>query len=474
MKKLSTTLFIILIGLCLTHTVSSEKCIQYFNPLNSKENRVFDCLMASPAQKRQLPTPPASDNMFNVQFNCLVNDKALCSKVENVFVTAGRFITATLNLKSVISVNATFLNFCEVNIAPGIDCNSPNKVILGAAGPAMVIPFKDEKADKVRLFPQALYKQLGLPSHPQFGPNEIMAVFNSAANYWFEGDPLPMPERQADMLLVVTHELVHGLGFTTAWDDLFGINALTPVIAGITDDDAPSKAPGGGVIPKGPTAPAGSSLQFLELIFDKFMILTADGIQMTTQTDELNKFQIDVQNIKNEEQLAQAFMASPQYKVAQGLFQKATTNGSMGFQTTSGDVVILETSLFPFQSSSSIGHVDFATYKNSSDFLMVFRSPTATLGQMMATAGSIDTYGPIGPLLRGILQSMGYEIKDKYVPPVELPSAKVPNKEPFSIQPDNVNEGNNKKTSNNGRINSPIGINVLIIALTCILVTLFK
>ncbi|CAI2171089.1 9732_t:CDS:2 [Funneliformis geosporum] len=473
MKNLSTTLFIILIGLCLTHTVSSEKCIQYSNPLNQRENRVFDCLMASPSQKRQLPTPPTSDNMFNVQFNCLVDDKVLCGKVENVFVTAGKFITATLNLKSEISVNATFLNFCEVSIAPGIDCNNPYKVILGAAGPAMVIPYKDVSADKVRLYPQALYKQMGLPTHPQFATNEIMAVFNSAANYWFEGDPLPMLERQADMLLVVTHELVHGLGFTTAWDDQFAIGALTPVVATLTDDDSP-KAPG--PIPKEPGIPV-DSFQFFELIFDSFLILTEDGTQMTTQTDELNKFQINLQEIKSEAQLIEAFKASPQFKVAQNLFIKATTNGSMGFKTTSGDVVTLETDLHPFQPSSSIGHVDFATYKSSADFLMVFRSPSATLGQMMGMANSIDTYGPIGPLLREVLQSIGYEIKGQYVPPVDLPSSKIPipNKEPFSIQPDDANENgkNNNKMTNNGKINSSSNIINVLIALAYILFNFF-
>ncbi|CAB4429211.1 unnamed protein product [Rhizophagus irregularis] len=71
-----------------------------------------------------------------------------------------------------------------------------------------------------------------------------------------------------------------------------------------------------------------------------------------------------------------------------------------------------ETSLIPYQHGSSVAHTDFDTYVNSSDFLMLFTYPkTATLGQIMSAVGSTNTTGPIGPKLRLLLGSLGYEVK---------------------------------------------------------------
>ncbi|CAB4429213.1 unnamed protein product [Rhizophagus irregularis] len=43
---------------------------------------------------------------------------------------------------------------------------------------------------------------------------------------------------------------------------------------------------------------------------------------------------------------------------------------------------------------------------------MLFTYPkTATLGQIMSAVGSTNTTGPIGPKLRLLLGSLGYEVK---------------------------------------------------------------
>ena len=69
---------------------------------------------------------------------------------------------------------------------------------------------------------------MDLPEHPQIAPYDIQAIFNSKMDYWFEGDPVPMLATQIDILYVVLHELVHGLGFVSSWDDYLEIQALTP------------------------------------------------------------------------------------------------------------------------------------------------------------------------------------------------------------------------------------------------------
>ncbi|GET00475.1 hypothetical protein GLOIN_2v1837721 [Rhizophagus clarus] len=428
MKILSTISFVILLELiCLVQMTLTEKCLEYIAPFYRK-TKIVECPMVASKDKRQTTTN--SNNMITVDFHCLTDDKTLCNKVEQVFITAGKFITATLNLKTVISVNAQFLDFCKTYG----ECDK-NVVILGAAGPARMIPYQDPNENKIRFYPQALYKQMNLSEeHPEFGPNEIMATFNSNANYWFEGDPLPMLEIQSDMLYVVIHEMVHGLGFTTSWDDYFGVKALTPVIGGTTKAPSP-----------GETTTQNNELessQFFELISDKFLVLLPSGKLVTSIADEINEFQFKIESLSSLDGVANAFTASPQFPIAKNMYEVAMTHGAIGFltippseQLTQGqilnNVIILETSLIPYQHSSSIAHTDFETYVNSSDFLMLYTYPkTATLGQIMSAVGSTNTTGPIGPKLRLLLGSLGYEVKNEYVPPVKLSNMPIKNYNP--------------------------------------------
>src|SRR5688572_11911140 len=98
MKNLSTISFVVLIGLiCLTPPTLSDRCLEYVNLLDGLETRAIDCpRIISSIDKRQ--TPGTSDNMFVVKFTCAIDDQSLCEKVNNVYNTAGKFITATLNL----------------------------------------------------------------------------------------------------------------------------------------------------------------------------------------------------------------------------------------------------------------------------------------------------------------------------------------------------------------------------------------
>ncbi|UZO16338.1 uncharacterized protein OCT59_007727 [Rhizophagus irregularis] len=406
--------FIIIIGLsCLTPMSLSEKCLDYLSPLNG-ETKIVDCPMVSSNDKRQ--TQPTLDNMFAVDFSCLIDDSVLCDKVEKVFVTAGKFITATLNLKAVVSVDAQFLNFCTT-----YGYCDKGKTTLGSAGPARLLPYQGPTDDKVRLYPQALYKQMNLPEHPQFKKNEILAMFNSNVSYWFEGDPLPMPKRRVDILYVVVHELIHGLGFSTAWNNNVG-EALIPLIG--PSFTTPTSTPEG--------FPVAANGQFLESIFDKYIILLPSGKPLTSITDELNKFPINME--MQETEFINSFIASPQFPFSQEVYKSAITQGAMSFRLTKDDDFILETSIVPFAQGSSIAHADLQTYLSTSDFLMMFTyPPRSTLGQMMSKAGSANTTGPIGPKLRLLFEILGYEVKKDYVPPVILSSYKDDGNDSFSI-----------------------------------------
>ncbi|CAB4399074.1 unnamed protein product [Rhizophagus irregularis] len=222
-----------------------------------------------------------------------------------------------------------------------------------------MIPYQDSDG-RARLYPQSLYKQLSLPNnHPQMGPDDITAMFNSNMNYWFEGDPTPMSERQVDLLT--------------------NFNCGQPV---------------------------------------------------TSLADQLNQFQINAEG--TEQDFMNSFSKSPQFSIAKDMYNRAENHGTMGFVLSSNiqpntqlttdqiqnDIILLETSLNPFQPSSSIGHVDFQTYKNTSDFLMMFTYPPGrTLNDMMSLSGSTKTTGPMGPKLRLLLGILGYDVKKDYSPP---------------------------------------------------------
>ena len=102
--KSTTTFFIVLI--CLTRITLSQTCVEHLSTLNGYETKIVDCPMVS-STSSILDKRQTSDNMFVVNFHCLITDSVLCKKAENVFNKAGRFITATLNLKSPVTVNAT-------------------------------------------------------------------------------------------------------------------------------------------------------------------------------------------------------------------------------------------------------------------------------------------------------------------------------------------------------------------------------
>ncbi|RGB43137.1 hypothetical protein C1646_782277 [Rhizophagus diaphanus] len=428
--------------------------------------------MVTANDKRQTPTSP--DNMFVVDFDCSINNVTLCDKVKDVFITAGKFITATIDLKSAVSVKAQFVDFC----ASFNDCDT-NLIILGAAGPARMIPFRNVTDGKVRLYPQALYKQMNLPDHPQFGPNEIEAIFNANMSYWFEGDPLPMGFKQADMLYVVLHELIHGLGFTNSWNDYFNLQALTPYIDAIMEVDAgtpgapgtpdtPAGTPGTPEIPGVPGSPPGSPgspvpsnviVQFLEFVFDRNLVLLKSGQSLSSITDQLNTFKFDL-NLPNN-LIINSFVQSPQFQIAKNMYTFGTSHGEIGFLLTSDvqpnttltpdqirdNVLIVETSFNPFVSSSSIAHVDFNTYINSSDFLMLFTYPHGkTLGEMMDRSNSTNTYGPIGPKLRTLLGILGYEVKSSYTSPFIFNATNTATIN--STDTSNNNENNNDKKNN--------------------------
>ncbi|CAG8843436.1 3125_t:CDS:1, partial [Racocetra persica] len=74
-------------------------------------------------KKNNLNAAIKNDTMFDITLTCNAND-TICSKVKIAFDTAAQIISSTFILNSRISLNASYISFCN-----GIS-NCPNAIIL--------------------------------------------------------------------------------------------------------------------------------------------------------------------------------------------------------------------------------------------------------------------------------------------------------------------------------------------------------
>ncbi|KAK9717292.1 hypothetical protein K7432_006334 [Basidiobolus ranarum] len=280
-------------------------------------------------------------------------------------------------------------------------------VIAGSAGPARTIVLTDDDGQK-RSFPQALLKQKGLTKHPKFSPYDIIATFNSDVDFWFEGDGA-IKTTQSDFLFVIIHELIHGLGFSSAWMDYINDipQSLTPNILISNSSDLYVFA------------------GFIENVFDKFLVEYPSLRPLTEVTNTLNSFASGPGTIfHHEEEFSKMFSSSTQSKEASRMLNLATTGRTLAFlpknTTGSSTPIILETSLNPYVQGSSISHFDFKTYSNTADFLMRYMEDRGVSLKTSIEKTGDYIGGPVGPQLRLVLQSLGYTINPDPKPILEI------------------------------------------------------
>ncbi|CAG8527820.1 1899_t:CDS:2, partial [Dentiscutata erythropus] len=348
-------------------TIISAQCYIPANPNNPRNLSYVNCEMVKETTKSKLSAATPNVTMFDINLTCNAND-TICQKVKIAFDTATQIISSTFILNSRIILNASYVSFCN-----GIP-NCPYEIVLGQAAPSNWILMQDD--DNVqRLYPQALVKQFQLPTHPTYTSYDIFAMFNSDIPYWFSGDP-PIRPDQYDFLYVMLHELFHGLGFGSSWEEyVTGIVTPMPALDPMSTEefDLDSTDP-----------QASDKIKFYEWAFDKYMTFS-NGTKTSSVTTQLNKFfsgrsgtQLDFEN---------NFYKSNQYSLAKKMHSLTQTPQSLAFiLQESNDSLILETSFNPFRQGSSISHVDGTTYTNTSDFLMGAQARNGTTITSLASA----------------------------------------------------------------------------------------
>ncbi|KAL1921106.1 uncharacterized protein VTP21DRAFT_11741 [Calcarisporiella thermophila] len=328
-------------------------------------------------------------NQIQVQFKCNEVPDKQCNKAKKEFELAGQILSASIKFSQPILIDAQYLSFSKAD---------PTKNgFLGFAGPTRAHPVKDDDG-VVRLYPQALVKERNL-NGTDFSQSDITAYFNADIPLSFIDEDQTKPQNKTAFLEVVVHELVHGLGFGSSWN-----NNIAPGQKFLTPQIIFTKSPNQSISVSG----------FMESIFDRFLVTLPENERLTEITKQLNQFNDgNPVTVQNEAEFQTMFFKSPQAAIAEKMMNKATGGQSgqgiafVPSQDTGVNQVLLETSLNPYTFGSSISHVDKKTHLNTHDSLM---KHNADLGKSFEQ--TIREFGnPVGPELTSILKTMGYKVE---------------------------------------------------------------
>ncbi|CAI2164962.1 6866_t:CDS:2 [Funneliformis geosporum] len=375
-------------------TISAGIC--YDNPHRNVNKLVkVQCEEEYEVFKRDAPKSP-DDSMFEFTIECISTEE-VCIKVKNEFEKAGKEIAKTIRFNTPVKVIAAFHDFCDIPEQTK-DC----QLIIGQAGATRFISMKDDDGIN-RLYPQPLVKQFQFEKHPKFTDFDIFADFNANTSFWFEGDP-KIQTTQVDFKTVVVHEMIHGLGFFNAYSQYTGYNATIPLNVKLDEENSFNNL--NEIVENG---------MFLEFAMDKYTVLLKDGTPISYFFKKLNSYfvQFNSTSINTTD-----FINSPQFKIAEKLYELSITPLTIGVLPKGAvnykNAIPLETSITEFNAGSTLGHVDFFTFYNTADFLMVASAETwvgLTAQELVKLRGNYAG-GLIGPKLKLVLENLGYATDD--------------------------------------------------------------
>jgi hypothetical protein len=166
---------------CIFIHVSCTICFDHYNPLNPSIRQLVACPDTELENPRDLLRKRSMDtNAFKIDFTCYASNY-ICQQARQAFDRAGTIISQAIAFTMPVTVNATFVPFCRTLG----ECPNGRLVTLGGSYPARTVALAQGDGI-VRLYPQALVKQMELDPHPTYGPYDIVSLFNAEAPFWFE------------------------------------------------------------------------------------------------------------------------------------------------------------------------------------------------------------------------------------------------------------------------------------------------
>lgn len=174
------------------------------------------------------------------------NNNTIQSRIDAPILknAAGRIKTSTIEVEYfgfTTEAQAAFEN--AVSIWEGL-ISSPVKIrvaavwtnlpagVLGSAGPSFWASNFDGAPNYNVYYPGALAEKLARTNLNSAQDYDIVAQFNSSANWYFQPTGTP-GDAQHDFITVVLHELGHGLGFTSTFTEENGLGLYGPYTDGI-------------------------------------------------------------------------------------------------------------------------------------------------------------------------------------------------------------------------------------------------
>lgn len=288
----------------------------------------------------ELLTPDGSGVEFKMRCEASPH---VCDWALATFTSAAAYLGNAIAFEAPIRVMVNFYSFCDRDG----DCDTKEPVV-GLSRPTRFYPLV--KDGVVRMYPQALMRQI-YGEQGDAHPFDIVMAMNADS----------FPSQSTPLIEVLSHELIHGLGF----------------VSSLVQSEA-------GVLPW-PTS-ADARLARAEFALDEFLFDAMTGLPLTLVISQSNATD-----------------------VGHYIEELATRHGA--FKLRIGDLVIpLETSIKPFRIGSSVSHLDSATYANSRDVLMIYRiNKGHTVREYIQAHSRWDT-APYGPHTLRVMQAIGYTL----------------------------------------------------------------
>lgn len=391
-----------------------------FSPIILESN--FKVKLGKLNFKKATTIPPPAQRPFQFFFACSDASPEVCSQARAGFERVGNLISSSLRITSTINVQAVFRSFCNDasngtlqppsgNSAPSTQANANSSCGLAntlgqAASAAYFAGRKDANGDWA-FYPQALIKQLNYDVQLQFNQFDILAEFNSDFNFYFRTSNRPIQQGETDFEFIVAHELTHGLGFDTGWSSYFS------VYSGLTTDASylsPLLYASGNSIDN-------AIVQNIEPlnIWDTFVKSNLNDRSFMENGRAITAFANAGKSLR---QYIQDFEKSGRpYQAAQQVFATVVSGPrAIRFEPSSGPTLQLNTKRGSYQPGSSIAHVDYDTYFQSPDFLMIpaVQNLTGqTLDQIIAQNTrnqGLPNGGVYGPGLIAMMHAIGWPI----------------------------------------------------------------
>ncbi|KAI8334783.1 hypothetical protein BC941DRAFT_432151 [Chlamydoabsidia padenii] len=416
------SLFSTLLFLCIPLVVYSSNIIcidhqrkqrrQLDQPSLNQQN-IRHCNKA-PFARRKRSTPPIANKIYYT-LHC-DDTNAVCEHVNHSVRRATDILSNMLQLETPLYANISYFSFCDVYQECTID---KNEISIGQTSPSVSYLMTDQTDNMTRMYPQAILKQFTrLEPKPSWIEYDIISQFNGD-NYWYyTDDTVDILPSQTDLLRTILHELVHGLGFVSSWDDnLYSrfapyVDNLTPFLTpmflmppkqldSIVDNQNTDKG----------NQPFWG---FVEYPLDKYMMY--HSVPMTTITKLLNHWGDGNVLYNSIYDMVNAWINSDLHLYAESAYQGSTTSRDIAIDLpNNNNTILMETSLVPFADGSTLSHVDYSTYHNTADYLMTY---TSKPGVTVAAMNQYYSTGPLGPDLLDVLASLGYRIKQSSYQPV--------------------------------------------------------